>query len=153
MSKIQQFTFYNFSLSNWHNSSIVQWLYSRLLIKEEDHSIELQFQIIPEWKETRAVYHNLKPEIYLNVLSFEEINRLWLPFLVYTNTDQQKTTRFVDDWEWSTYVSGKREGNLTWSGYEMALVKALNFLPNVHKKGGWGGRWMPNPIYRPPSKL
>ena len=116
----------------------MQWLYSRLLIKEEDHSIELQFQIIPEWKETRAVYHNLKPEIYLNVLSFEEINRLWLPFLVYTNTDQQKTTRFVDDWEWSTYVSGKREGNFTRSGYEMALVKALNFLPNVHKKGGGG---------------
>ena len=59
------------------------------------------------------------PEIYLNALSFEEINRLWLPLLVYTNTDHQKTTRIVDDWEWSTYVSVKREGNFTRSGYEM----------------------------------
>ena len=57
-----------------------------------------------------------------------------MPLLVYTDTDQQKTIRFVDDWEWGTYVSVKREGNLTRSGYEMALVKASNFLPNVHKK-------------------
>ena len=110
-------------------------LFKVVAIKEEDHSIELQFQIFLEWTETRALYHNLKPEIYLNALSFEEINRLWLPLLVYTDTDQQKTIRFVDDWEWSTYVSVKREGNFTRSGYEMALVKALNFLPNVHNKG------------------
>ena len=80
------------------------------------------------------------PEIYLNALSFEEINRLWLPLLVYTNTDQQKTIRFVDDWEWSTYVPVKREGNFTKSGYEMALVKALNCLPSVHNKGAGGKR-------------
>ena len=29
-------------------------------IEEEDHSIELQFQITLEWKEIRATYHNLK---------------------------------------------------------------------------------------------
>ena len=63
-----------------------------------------------------------------------------MPLLVYTDTDQQKTIRFVDDWEWSTYVPVKREGNFSRSGYEMALAKALNFLPNVHKKGAGGKR-------------
>ena len=89
-------------------------------IKEEDYSIELQIQINIQWKEIRATYHNLKPETYLNALSMEEITRLWLPLVVYTNTDQHETTRLGDgNWEWSTYVSVKMEGNFTRSGYDM----------------------------------
>ena len=89
-------------------------------IKEEDYSIELQIQINIQWKEIRATYHNLKPETYLNALSLEEITSLWLPLVVYTNTDQHETTRLGDgNWEWSTYVSVKREGNFTRSGYDV----------------------------------
>ena len=62
-------------------------------MKEEDYSIELQIQITLQWKENRANYHNLKPETYLNALSENEIKNLWLPLVVYTNTDQQETTR------------------------------------------------------------
>ena len=88
-------------------------------IQEEDHSIELQFQITLEWKENRASYHNLKKEDYLNALSMDDINRLWLPLVVYTNTDQQETTRLGVDWEWSTKVLVKREGNFERSEYEV----------------------------------
>ena len=89
-------------------------------IKEVDYSIELQIQINIQWKEIRATYHNLKPETYLNALSLEEITSLWLPLVVYTNTDQHETTRLGDgNWEWSTYVSVKRDGNFTRSGYDM----------------------------------
>ena len=80
-------------------------------ILEEDHGIELQFQITLEWKENRATYHNLKKKSYLNALSMDDINRLWLPLVVYTNTDQQETTRLGENWEWKTRVSVKREGN------------------------------------------
>ena len=62
-------------------------------IKEEDYSIELQIQITLKWKEIRATYKNLKPQTYLNALSEDEIKYLWLPLVVYTNTDQQETTR------------------------------------------------------------
>ena len=51
-------------------------LYKVVAIEEEDHSIELQFQITLEWKENRATYHNLKKQLYLNALSEENINRL-----------------------------------------------------------------------------
>ena len=88
-------------------------------IEEEDHSIELQFQIILEWKENRATYYNLKSESYLNALSQDEIKTLWLPLVVYLNTDQQETTILGVDWEWSTFVNVKREGNFTRSGYEV----------------------------------
>ena len=88
-------------------------------INEEGNSMELQFQITLEWKENRATYHNLKSESYLNALSKDEINSLWLPLVVYLNTDQQETTRLGENWEWSTYVNVKREGNFTRSGDEM----------------------------------
>ena len=88
-------------------------------IDEEDHNIEFQIQITLEWKDNRALYHNLKPETYLNALSLTEIQRLWLPLLIYTNTDQQETTRLGVHWEWTTFVSVKREGNFARSGYDM----------------------------------
>ena len=49
----------------------------------------------------------------------EDINRLWLPLVVYNNTDQQETTRLGVDWEWSTNVVVKREGRFERSGYEV----------------------------------
>ena len=94
-------------------------LYNIVAIKEEDHSIELQFQIILEWKENRATYYNLKPKSYLNALSMDEINTLWLPLVIYLNTDQQETTRLGVEWEWSTSVNVNREGNFTRSRYEV----------------------------------
>ena len=94
-------------------------LFKVVAIEEEDHSIKLQFQINLEWKESRATYHNLKRELYLNALTQDEINSLWLPLVVYLNTDQQETTRLGWVNEWSTYVNIKREGNFTRSGYEV----------------------------------
>ena len=79
--------------------------------------MELQFQISLEWKENRASYLNLKRETYLNALSLDEIKTLWLPLVIYTNTDQQETTRLGTEWEWSTNVNVKREGNFIRSAY------------------------------------
>ena len=62
-------------------------LFKVVAIEVEDHSIQLQFQINLEWKENRATYNNLKSKSYLNALSQEEINSLWLPLVVYLNTD------------------------------------------------------------------
>lgn len=84
-------------------------------IEEERHSIELQFQITLEWKENRATYHNLKTNMYLNALSTEERDTLWLPLVIYTNTDQQETTRLGMAYEWTTNVWVKREGSYTMS--------------------------------------
>ena len=94
-------------------------LYKVVAIEEEDHSIELQFQITLEWKENRATFHNLKNETYMNALSKKDINRLWLPLIIYTNTDQQETTRLGVDWEWSTKVLVKRESNFERSETEV----------------------------------
>ena len=80
-------------------------------IKEGDNSVEFQFQITLEWKENRASFQNLKTNLFLNDLSLEDISKLWLPLVIYTNTDQQETTRLGVEWEWTTDVWVKQEGN------------------------------------------
>ena len=94
-------------------------LYKIVAIKEDQHSIQLQFQIKLHWKDNRATYHNLKPSSFLNALSLEEINSLWLPLVVYVNTDQQLTTRLGWVNEWRTDVNVQREGNFTRSEQEV----------------------------------
>lgn len=45
-----------------------------------------------------------------NMLTQEEVHQLWLPRLIYWNTNQQETTRLGDSWEWTTDVSVQKEG-------------------------------------------
>ena len=62
-------------------------------------------------------YQNLKKKTSLNVLTDKEIKELWLPLVIYDNTDQKDSTRLGDgNWEWSTRVFVVREGNFTRSG-------------------------------------
>ena len=87
-------------------------------IKEEDHAIEFQFEIDLEWRENRATYHNLNKDKYLNTLSMDDMNKIWLPLVVYTNTIQRQTTRLGGNWEWTTNVWVKRKGNFTISDHD-----------------------------------
>ena len=88
-------------------------LYKIAAIKEDQHSIQLQFQISLQWKDNRATYHNLKPASYLNALSLKEIKSLWLPLVVFVNTDQKLTTRLGWVNEKGTDINVQREGNFT----------------------------------------
>ena len=55
----------------------------------------------------------------MNALTQNDINQLWLPKVIYENTDQKDTTRLGADWEWETDVVVRREGNLTRIGPEI----------------------------------
>ena len=90
-------------------------------INEEDYSIAIQFEISLMWKDNRATFHNLKESDSLNALSQEDIERLWLPKVIYENTDQKETTRLGEfgNGEWETNVIVKREeSNGTLSGFD-----------------------------------
>ena len=92
-------------------------------IKEKDYSIEIQFSITLKWKENRAIYQNLKQEKSLNALTKEDIGKLWLPKVIYENTDQKETTRLGEygKGEWETRVVVDRQGNFTWSRWDDAV--------------------------------
>ena len=87
-------------------------------ILEEEHAIELQFEIILDWQENRATYKNIKSKASLNALSDQEKEDLWLPLVIYANTDQKQSTRLGTIWEWKTSVIVQRQGNFTRSGLE-----------------------------------
>ena len=88
-------------------------------INEEDYSIEIQFEITLMWKEKRAKYQNLKKRDSLNALTIKDIGNLWLPKVIYENTDQKETTRVGSNWEWETRVVVRREQEKgTMSGLE-----------------------------------
>ena len=88
-------------------------------IDEVDFSITFQFEITLEWVEYRAAYNNLKDTLYMNSLNQDDIKKLWLPMVIYANTDQKETTRLGDNWEWRTNVFINREGNFTCSSDEV----------------------------------
>ena len=89
-------------------------------IEETAHSIKLQFEIRLMWRENRVKYQNLKKKTSLNALTEYDYRQLWLPLVIYDNTDQKDSTRLGDPngWEWSTLVFVVREGNFTKSGLE-----------------------------------
>ena len=66
-------------------------------IEEVDHSIHLQFQISLTWKENRVKYQNLKKLTSLNALTPDDVNTIWLPLIVYDNTDQKEVTRLGEN--------------------------------------------------------
>ena len=79
-------------------------------LTEVAHTIEFQFEIMLEWSENRATYLTLKQKSSLNALSDNDIQLLWLPVVIYDNTDQKESTKLG---EWSTRVTVAREGDLT----------------------------------------
>ena len=85
-------------------------------IEEVDHSIHLQFRINLQWRENRVKYQNLKEKASLNALTNADISQLWLPLVIYDNTDQKESTRLGETREWVTRVSVVKEGNFIRSG-------------------------------------
>ena len=57
----------------------------------------------------RLQYYNLKPERSNNLLSKTEIDNLWIPFAVFSNTKNSEFTKGDDDSE----ITIAREGNFT----------------------------------------
>ena len=83
-------------------------------MEEVQHKINLQFAIVLEWMENRAKYHNLKKKTSLNSLTDEEIESLWLPYVIYSNTDMKEAVQLDNDVQTTIVIS--KEGTFTRSG-------------------------------------
>ena len=76
-------------------------------IQEVDLVFVLKFRLLMEWYDDRLTYHNLKVERSANLLTKEEIDKLWIPFVVFGNTENNDATKGDDD----TEVTITREGD------------------------------------------
>ena len=77
-------------------------------IDERMNTIDLQFEIALSWKDQRITFSNLKRNSTLNALSEDNMQSIWLPVLIYANTDQRESTRLGHITEWSTSVEVSR---------------------------------------------
>ena len=82
-------------------------------IEEDVYSISFKFKISLMWYENRVTFRNLKMDSTNNLLRQDEVRMLWLPLVIYWNTDQDETTRLGMEWEWKTEVLVQREGNIS----------------------------------------
>ena len=62
-------------------------------MEEIMHKIDFKFGIVLEWTENRVKYHNLKEKLSLNALSDEDVSQLWLPYVIYANTDKNEAVQ------------------------------------------------------------
>ena len=61
-------------------------------IKEVDLNYVLKFRLVLEWYDHRLIYHNLKEDLSGNLLTREDIRSLWIPFVVFSNTERNEAT-------------------------------------------------------------
>ena len=81
-------------------------------IDELGNTIDLQFEIELQWFDGRHTYNDLKGDrSALNRVNETDLKRIWLPLIVYWNTDQFQTTRLGWANEWITSVTIQRKGN------------------------------------------
>jgi len=70
-----------------------------LSIQEVNLVYVLKFRLLMEWYDYRLTYHNLKMERSSNLLAKEDIQELWIPFVVFENTENNDATKNDDDTE------------------------------------------------------
>jgi hypothetical protein len=84
-------------------------------INEVDLNYIMKFRLVLEWYDYRLVYHNLKRERSGNLLTREEIDRLWIPYAVFSNTEQNEAITGSD----KTELTITREGDFVRSSAEV----------------------------------
>ena len=67
----------------------------KILQLDEVHSLlSLQLKITIEWTDTRHEYIDLKANENMNYLSTHEMNDIWMPSLVFENTNNRQQVNF-----------------------------------------------------------
>ena len=74
-----------------------------------------KFRLVMDWYDHRLNYYNLKLQRSSNSLSHEEIDKLWIPYVVFENTEKSEATKSDEDSE----VLITREGEYTMSSDEV----------------------------------
>lgn len=68
-------------------------LLSILEIREVDHAINVQFMLEMTWRDQRLRMHNLKNQTALNLLSQRIKDDIWVPTVVFENTNDKEVSK------------------------------------------------------------
>ena len=63
-------------------------LWSISNIRENEETFKVKFKLDMKWKDSRLSYINLKEDVYTNIVSPEEADKIWLsPPVMFLNTE------------------------------------------------------------------
>ena len=85
-------------------------------IKERENQIEVKIETKLKWYDYRAKFFNLKKEMLLNTMQLKDVERLWIPRIIYSNMKGGENTKETID-DAIMYV--EREGAPAFSGLEI----------------------------------
>ena len=77
---------------------------------EVNNKIMIKFTIALEWYEKRVNFNNLKKPASMNTLSLYEVENLWLPFVIFDNTDMVEAVRVEEGVFTEVQVTKEEEG-------------------------------------------
>ena len=97
-------------------------------IVEVKHEIELKFHLLMEWYDSRLKFHNLKQSLSSNVPTEKEINSIWLPNLIFSNTKNNDATYLTPD----TIIAVMREGTIAHADAE--AVHEVNIFDGAENR-------------------
>ena len=121
--KIAPFTYdKNKDLNIPGNINVSMSIIDILKIEEVNHIYVLKFRLTLEWTDFRLKYYNLKKARSSNALALEEVLSLWIPFLVFENTEHSEAVEGTKD----TELTLTREGGFVRSNKDQ--VEEINIF-------------------------
>ena len=61
-------------------------------MKKIEKIVQLKFSLRMTWVDARLDFYNIKLDETMNVISLEELNRIWLPVIIFHNTERGQRT-------------------------------------------------------------
>ena len=77
-------------------------------IKEIQQILQLKFSLRMTWVDARLDFYNIKMDETMNVISRDELNRIWLPIIIFHNTERGQRT--INDAESFATISRTGQG-------------------------------------------
>ena len=77
-------------------------------IREIQQILQLKFSLRMSWLDSRLDFYNIKVDKSMNVISLEELNKIWLPVVVFDNT--AKSQRTINDAKAFTAINRMSKG-------------------------------------------
>ena len=72
-------------------------IWAILDIQEVAQLTKIQFQLSLQWYDGRLQYFNLKDDQTMNTVVFEETQKIWVPGIIFQNTESQKKSQNDDE--------------------------------------------------------
>ena len=97
-------------------------------IGEVDNLFTMKFVFIMEWYDYRLRFHNLKRKRSSNALTYNEVKKIWIPNLIFSNTQKNEGTVGTK----ASVLTITREGNYTRS--ESHILEETNIFEGRENK-------------------